>query len=177
MASVFGHGMVGFTITKIMDNKNLKWLLIAAIFSTILPDFDVVAFNLGIAYHHPLGHRGFTHSIVFAILWGMLLMFLLGRKNKIIWFLVIFFSTVSHGILDAMTSGGLGVGFLIPFDNSRFFFPFTPIKVSPIGIEKFFSSWGIKVLFSEFKYIILPCFFILAVRFLAIKLNKSLQKT
>tara|TARA_R110001583_G_scaffold47553_5_gene148916 strand:- start:6029 stop:6553 length:525 start_codon:yes stop_codon:yes gene_type:complete len=174
MASVFGHGVVGFTVTKVIDSKNLKWLLVAAIFSAILPDFDVIAFKFGIAYEHPLGHRGFTHSILFALLWGLLLMFLLGGKNKLTWFLVIFISTVSHGILDAMTSGGRGVGFLIPFDNSRFFFPFRQIKVSPIGIEKFFSSWGIKVLFSEFKYIVLPCFFILAVRFLINKLNKGL---
>ena len=68
MASIFGHGVVGFTITKLIDNKQTKWLLLAAIFSAILPDFDVIAFKLGIAYQHPLGHRGFTHSILFALL-------------------------------------------------------------------------------------------------------------
>ena len=135
MASIFGHSVVGFTLTKVIDNKNLKWLLLAAIFSTILPDFDVVAFKLGIAYEHPLGHRGFTHSILFAFLWALGLMFTIGRKNKLIWFLIIFFSTFSHGILDAMTSGGKGVGFFIPFNNERFFFAFRGIKVSPIGIE------------------------------------------
>ena len=46
MASVFGHGVVGFTVTKVIDSKNLKWLLVAAIFSAILPDFDVIAFNV-----------------------------------------------------------------------------------------------------------------------------------
>jgi len=177
MASIFGHGVVGFTVAKVIDSKNFKWLLIAAIFSTIMPDFDVIGFKFGITYEHPLGHRGFTHSIFFAILWAVVLMITLGKQNKLIWFLVIFISTVSHGVLDAMTSGGRGVGFLIPFDNNRFFFPFREIKVSPLGIEKFFSSWGIKVLFSEFKFIVLPCFFILAVRFLFLKLNKSLQKT
>lgn len=176
MASIFGHGVVGFTLAKVIDNKNLKWLLIAAIFSTILPDFDVLAFKFGIAYKHPLGHRGFTHSILFALLWALALMITLGKRNKLIWFLVISLSTISHGIFDAMTSGGKGVGFFIPFINDRFFFPFREIKVSPIGIDKFFSEWGIKVLFSEFKYIVLPCFLILVVRFLIIKLYKSLQK-
>ena len=171
MASVFGHAAVGFTFAKVIDKKGLKYLLITAIFSTILPDFDVLSFQLGIPYEHPFGHRGFTHSILFALLWALALMFTLGRKHKLIWFLVIFLSTLSHGILDAMTSGGRGVGFLIPFNNSRFFFPFREIKVSPIGISEFFSSWGIKVLFSEFKYIVLPCFFIFLVRFLIKKLN------
>ena len=44
MASIFGHSAVSFTLARIIDNKNLKYLLIAAIFSSILPDFDVVAF-------------------------------------------------------------------------------------------------------------------------------------
>ena len=163
MASIFGHSVVGFTITKLIDNKQTKWLLLAAIFSTILPDFDVIAFKFGIPYEHPLGHRGFTHSILFAVLWALVLMFTIGRKNKLIWFLVIFLSTMSHGILDAMTSGGRGVGFFIPFNNDRFFFPFREIKVSPIGIQKFFSTWGMRVVLSEIKFIVFPCLFILLI--------------
>ncbi|MGB5420291.1 metal-dependent hydrolase [Algibacter sp.] len=170
MASIFGHAVFGFTITKVIDNQNLKWLLVAAIISTILPDFDVLAFKFGIAYEHPLGHRGFTHSMVFALLWALTLMLTIGKKHKFIWFWVIFLSTLSHGVFDAMTSGGEGVGFFIPFNNDRFFFPFREILVSPLGIKNFFSSWGIKVLFSEFKYIVLPCFLIFVVRFLVKKL-------
>lgn len=166
MASIFGHGIVGFTLAKIVGKQNLKWLLLMSILSTILPDFDVISFKLGIAYEHPLGHRGFTHSILFAFLWAIGLMLLLGKRNKIIWFFVIFLSTLSHGILDAMTSGGKGVGFFIPFDNNRFFFPLREIKVSPIGVGKFFSEWGLKVILSELKYIFLPCFIILITVFL-----------
>lgn len=161
MASIFGHSVVGYTLVKVIDKQSMKWLVIAAIFSTILPDFDVIAFNFGIPYSHPMGHRGFTHSILFALLWAVILMLVLGRKNKPIWFLVIFLSTLSHGILDAMTSGGRGVGFFIPFNNDRFFFPFREIKVSPIGISDFFSEWGMQVVFSEIKYIVLPCLLIL----------------
>lgn len=172
MASVFGHGIVGYTIQKLLDSKNLKWLLFFAILSTTLPDADVLAFKLGISYTHPLGHRGFTHSILFAVFWALLLMLMCGRRHKLIWFLVIFLSTLSHGILDAMTSGGKGVGFFIPFNNERFFFPFREIKVSPIGVERFFSEWGLQVIFSELKFIFIPCFLILAVRFLVLKIKK-----
>lgn len=161
MASFFGHGVLGYTLTKVIDNKNLKWLLLAAIVSAILPDFDVISFKLGIPYAHPLGHRGLTHSILFAFVWAILLMFTLGRENKKTWFFVIFFSTVSHGIVDAMTTGGRGIGFFIPFNNDRFFFPFQVIKVSPLGIKKFLSEWGIQVILSEIKYILLPCLIIL----------------
>jgi inner membrane protein len=166
MASVFGHSIVGYTLSKTIDHKNTKWLVILAIFSTILPDFDVIGFKFSIPYAHPLGHRGFTHSVLFAVVWALLLMSILGKQNKKLWFLVIFLSTLSHGILDAMTTGGKGVGFLIPFNNDRFFFPFQVIKVSPLGFQKFFSEWGIQVIFSEFKYIMLPCFIIFGIRFL-----------
>ena len=166
MASIFGHSVVGYTVAKISDNKHIKWLLLAAIFSTILPDFDVIGFKLAIPYSHPLGHRGFTHSIFFALLWALLLTYTLGKKNKKLWFFVIFLSTFSHGVLDAMTTGGRGVGFFIPFDDGRFFLPYRMIKVSPIGINKFFSEWGLQVIVSEFKFVVLPCFIILAIRFL-----------
>ncbi|MDO5979632.1 metal-dependent hydrolase [Flavivirga spongiicola] len=174
MASIFGHGVVGFTLAKVIDQHNAKWLIALAIFSTILPDFDVITFKFGIPYGHPMGHRGFTHSILFSILWAFVLMITFGRKNKGIWFSVIFLSTLSHGILDAMTSGGKGVGFLIPFNNSRFFFPFRGIQVSPIGIKEFFSEWGMKVLFSEFKYVFVPSFLILFVRILFFWVKKGL---
>ncbi|SFD11769.1 metal-dependent hydrolase [Algibacter pectinivorans] len=171
MASLFGHGIVGFTIAKVIDDKNLKWLVLAAVCSAILPDFDVIAFKLGFAYEHPLGHRGFTHSILFAVLWALLLMLTIGKKNKLIWFLVICLSMISHGVFDAMTSGGKGVGFFIPFNNKRFFFQFRDILVSPLGVENFISSRGVAVLFSEFKYIFLPCFLVLGIRFLVCKLK------
>lgn len=166
MASVFGHSIVGFTISKIIDNRNSKLLLIAAIISTMLPDLDVLGFKFGISYSHPLGHRGFTHSILFALLWAIILMYTFGKINKRNWFLVIFLATLSHGILDAMTSGGEGVGFFIPFNNTRYFFPFREIIVSPLGVERFFSEWGVQVILSEFKYIFIPCFIIFGIRFL-----------
>lgn len=171
MASLFGHGLVGFTLSKIVDSKSNKLLLFLAIGSAILPDIDVIAFNFGIPYAHPLGHRGFTHSITFAILWGIIIALLLRRQKKHIVFAVIFLSTISHGVLDALTTGGKGVGFLIPFTDERFFLPLKVIKVSPIGISKFFSEWGLRVILSELKYIAIPC--ILVLLFLRFKRKKQ----
>jgi inner membrane protein len=80
-------------------------------------------------------------------------------------FLYLFLCTVSHGVLDAMTNGGLGVGFLSPFNTTRYFFGFRPIVVSPIGVDRFFSGRALQVLVSEFKWIWLPSFlFVLGVR-------------
>ena len=122
MASVFGHGLVAYTISNVLDKASSKVLIILAILSSIIPDIDVLGFYFGIDYLHPLGHRGFTHSILFSVLWSGLLAFVFGKSRKVVFAIVLFLSTISHGILDAMTSGGEGVGFFIPFQNMRYFF-------------------------------------------------------
>ncbi len=63
--------------------------------------------------------------------------------------------TASHGLLDAFTNGGQGVGFFLPFDTRRYFFPWHPIQVSPIGFA-FFSERGMSVLLSEMLWVWLP---------------------
>jgi inner membrane protein len=56
-----------------------------------------------------------------------------------------------------MTIGVEGVGFLIPFENARYFFLFRGLKVSPIGLEKFLSEWGVRLILREIQYITIPC--------------------
>jgi inner membrane protein len=67
-----------------------------------------------------------------------------------------FLATASHGLLDAMTDGGLGVAFFSPFNNTRYFLPWRPILVSPIGVTRFFSSRGLEVVQSELLWIWFP---------------------
>jgi inner membrane protein len=61
-----------------------------------------------------------------------------------------------------MTDGGLGIALLSPFDNHRYFFPWTPIVVSPIGLRGFFSQWGLEVMISEVTYVWVPLLICLA---------------
>jgi inner membrane protein len=68
----------------------------------------------------------------------------------------VFAAMVSHGLLDAMTTGGLGVGFFAPFSNVRYFLPWRPIRVSPFGWRWLFSHRGYLVLVSELKWVWLP---------------------
>lgn len=166
MASIFGHALTAFAIGKPMVKKllNLKLVLLGIICS-IFPDADVLGFQFGIPYKSFWGHRGFTHSFVFAIILAILLVFTFYKtkrsKDKISIAFYLFICTASHGILDALTNGGKGVALLAPFDNSRYFFPFRPIKVSPIGITNFFSEWGFKVVLSELIWIGIPSIFII----------------
>ena len=48
------------------------------------------------------------------------------------------------GLLDAMTDGGRGVALLWPFTTARYFLPFRPIPVAPIGAA-IFSAYGAQV--------------------------------
>lgn len=162
MASIFGHVLASVTIGNGFNSikKNFKFWFLGGLCSFI-PDADVIGFSFNIPYGSFWGHRGFTHSFVFAILFGTLISFLFYRKDfftkkGIVYFIFFSLATASHSILDAMTTGGLGVTFFSPFDNSRYFFPFRPIKVSPIGAGKFFSIWGLKVLLSEAIWIGIP---------------------
>lgn len=140
MASIFGHCLVGYTISRVASKPHMIVLVILAIVSSILPDIDVLAFHFGITYEAPFGHRGFTHSILFALIWAIIAMLIFGKAHKRLYFLVIFLCTISHGMLDAMTTGGRGVGFFVPFDNTRYFLPFKVIKVSPLNAKDFFRN-------------------------------------
>jgi len=132
-----------------------------------------LAFKFGYAYEHWLGHRGFTHSIFFAIIWSGVLSLIFGKSKKKIFFIVLFLATISHAVLDAMTTGGLGVGFFIPFNDSRYFFPCRPIQVSPIGISKFFSEWGMRVILSELLWIGVPCVVVLMLKKISRKFSST----
>ena len=137
-----------------------KFWILGAI-CAMLPDADVIGFQFGIKYQSLWGHRGFSHSIVFALLLGIAVTLFFYRKSfgtREGWLYIFFFTlcTISHGVLDALTNGGLGVAFFAPFDTTRYFFPWRPIQVSPIGASKFFSHWGLKVIFSELIWIGIP---------------------
>ena len=165
MATAFSHFLVGYTISKGLKVSK-KSLIGMAIVSAAMPDLDVIGFFKGIPYESTFGHRGFTHSIFFAFTWATLFALVISSwRNLRAWFLI-FLSTVSHGIIDAMTSGGRGIGFFIPFSDERFFLPFRPIKVAPIGIRNFFSDWGLSVIKSELFWVGIPCLVILILIYL-----------
>lgn len=160
MPTVFSHPAPALAFGAVLRPRPTAGLLLLGALFSVLPDLDVLAFSFGIPYAHPLGHRGFTHSLPFAILLGTVAAAMLRRWTDLphsftALALYLTATTASHGLLDAMTSGGLGVGFFIPFDSGRYFFPWRPIRVSPIGVSGFLDR-GLPVLISELWYVWLP---------------------
>ena len=134
-------------------------LMVWALVCAVLPDIDAVGMWLGVPYDHPFGHRGFTHSIPFSVVLagaGALITTQLGASPWVV-FGVLLVSAASHGLLNAMTNGGLGVAFFSPFSNRRSFLPWRVIEVSPLRPTEFFSWRGLRVLGSELRWIWMPC--------------------
>jgi inner membrane protein len=175
MASAFTHAFFGAAMGAAYATRRAParfWALAAA--CAVLPDADVLAFSFGIPYDSMFGHRGLTHSLAFALLVGVSVAFLFFRDAPNRRALAAFFSlaTASHAALDALTNGGLGVAFFAPFTGERFFFPYRPVEVSPIGLEEFFGECGLQVIESELLRVWLPTAFALALVLIFRRLTK-----
>lgn len=169
MPTIFTHGFAAFTLGKVFfDKVNSNKLIIASVLCAMLPDADVIGFAFHVPYDSMFGHRGFSHSIVFALLVALIVKSIFFSTEKFtstngkLILLLLFISTLSHPLLDMLTNGGLGVALFSPFSNHRYFFQgCRPVQVSPIGASGFFSMWGVRVLISEFIFIGLPCILML----------------
>jgi inner membrane protein len=152
MASI-AHVVVGVAGARALGRSRwLSWrvaLTLGAL--SMLADVDVLTFRLGIPYSAPFGHRGVTHSLLFAMLAGTAAGLWLAQGGRWPFWpatVVACLVAASHPVLDAMTDGGLGVALLWPFSNARFFAPWRPIPVAPIG-ARMLSSRGFHVLAVE----------------------------
>jgi len=74
MASGLTHAFAAIALTEIVSARKRDWrfrsLLVG---SALLPDADVIGFALGIHYGDLFGHRGLSHSLLFAAAWSLLL--------------------------------------------------------------------------------------------------------
>jgi inner membrane protein len=170
MASL-GHVAVGLAAARTYGEGHRPHWRSAVAWSVLsmLPDADVIGFSLGVRYEDPWGHRGATHSFALAVIVGV-------AAGMIAWFrqpatrvsgrthgsaptrtaVFAIAVLVTHPILDTMTDGGLGCALFWPFDLTRYFAPWRPIQVAPIGLA-FLSPYGAIVAMSEIL-LFLPLF-------------------
>ena len=160
MPTIMTHAVVAWGLGRLLTRfRRLPWpfwLLAAGL--AMLPDLDVLAGFLGIPWGSPWAHRGMTHSLAAAFLVSLGAAALAYRGTGLpllaCWG-ILGVAMASHGMLDALTDGGPGVAFLAPFDDTRYFFPWRPIRVSPLW-RGFFSSRGLETLASEARWVWLP---------------------
>jgi len=159
MASL-GHVAVGLAAARIYEDGHRPGWRTAVSWSALsmLPDIDVIGFFLGVRYEDPWGHRGATHSFAFALVVGVATGIIARWFKRPALRTALFATAVlaTHPILDTMTDGGLGCALFWPFDLTRYFAPWQPIQVAPIGLA-FLSPYGAIVALSE-MVLFLPLF-------------------
>lgn len=115
--------------------------ILLSTFCQWIPDINTLSYLLPIAETHSLGHRGLTHSVLFAFVLAFAIVRLLYRQftpshwaywGLHLWF---FLLTLSRGLLDALVDSHLGAAFLWPFDTQRYLFTWRPLLDVPIDIS------------------------------------------
>ena len=162
MPTIFSHGVAAAALLTAFPERAVpRRLLTLGIACAIAPDIDVIAIPFGARSGDLLGHRGFTHSLLFAAvlasagLAGAVRAWPAVVHRGVVW-TYLFLAAASHGLLDALTSRhGLGIPFFWPVDATRYFLPFTPVAMSPLGTH-FFSERGLSVLLNEIWWIWIP---------------------
>ena len=136
------HGLVGAGVVAALHPRPFARrrtpLLVGAALANC-PDLD---FALVIAYHERGWHRGFTHSLAFALAIGLCFLAALGWRRRGAAF-AYGLAFASHALLDyATTKFGRGVELLWPFTADRyalgaFGLSEMPSRVPPVGVLRY----------------------------------------
>jgi len=152
MPTILTHVAVPVAATVALGWRRIpRGALLAGMVAAVAPDADGIAFKLGMAYGGLAGHRGFTHTLLFALLLGLAGYALAPRWHMRRWagYAWIALCTLSHPLLDMMTNAGAGIVLLWPLDSAHHFFAWRPIEASPISPRRFLSWRGVQVLRNE----------------------------
>jgi inner membrane protein len=134
MATIYSHAVVGMGLARLYAVRPMPWAYwgLAAVLP-VIPDLDVFSTA---AYGSPLGHRGITHSLLFALLLSTVAAGVTFRYFRVRWWSLtaLFFAIIaSHGLLDALTKGGADIPFFWPLGGR--YGNWGPIPVSDIAFD------------------------------------------
>lgn len=155
MATLYTHAAVGLAIGRCCVDRGPRWWIwLVAAALPIVPDLDALS---DAPYPSAFGHRGFTHSLCFALGIGLVIAAVASRPLKMRFWMtcgLCFLITASHGVLDAFTSGGAGIPFFWPLSERRFG-PWGPIHLADIA-DDFPNPWRSRAIQTELLWVWLP---------------------
>ena len=179
MASIITHSIAAGLVGKSLHWNQNQRLFILTLMCASLPDADFIGYVYGIPYESLWGHRGITHSLLFAFGLGVPLGWWASPSDsigfkKLLNGLYLSLIITSHPLLDMLTTGGHGVALWAPWNEDRLFFdqPYRIIQVSPLGISRFLSTRGLEIIKNEMLWVILPCLSLFGIRRMIEKLRK-----
>ena len=99
MPTIFSHAVVPIATGLGLGQKVSKQVIILSAFCALLPDIDTIGFKFGVPYGAAWGHRGDTHSMVFALAAALIAAVFAKKLNChfYITFFMVFVATISHG--------------------------------------------------------------------------------
>lgn len=167
MPSSIAHAAAGLAVATAFrpDGASRRYWWAAGL-CAVLPDLDALGrpfTGAGGDLSFLGGHRGFTHSIAFAVGLGAIVAWGLfrderWRPSKFRLWLCFALATATHGVLDALNARGEGVTFFSPFSDTRIEFAWQPIDPHPAALAaggayaRFYSIIG-----NELLWVIIPC--------------------
>lgn len=157
MPTIISHAAVPLALGIGLGEQRIPSRLLAAgVLVSMLPDADVILFRFGATYDGPWAHRGFSHSVGFAIFLGLFAALAMRRfAPTLVTFGFVASSAASHGLLDMLTNGGHGIAFLWSLSDHRYFFNWRPIQVSPLAASRF-ATRAAAVAKTELMWVWLP---------------------
>ena len=143
MASAITHFIVGaaLALPARLNRVLPRWAMpVTGGLVAAAPDLDTpLMFALDIPRGSLFAHRGFFHSPFFLALSCSLVARIVARRAWLPLAALWTACAITHPLLDMLTNGGSGVMLLFPVSEARLFFPWRPIRVSPLGIVRFFE--------------------------------------
>ena len=127
--------------STVMRKTNTKKILFWSFVIAVIPDLDLIG---NVPINNIFGHRGFTHSLIFALLLTLLasVMFWREFKNDKSRFYLISLNfllvAMMHPFLDAGTDRNYGVAFFSPWSNHRYSLPWAPINDKALGLWNYY---------------------------------------
>ena len=133
MPTIFSHAVVAVALITAFPEKAVpRRLAVLGAACSMLPDIDALGLQYGVPYGSFFGHRGFTHSLVFAVIVAFVGLLAAPRtRSRMVW---LYLFLRKHRTAYLMpTDGGLGVAF------------FSPFRLHPILLlvhaDRSFSNW------------------------------------
>ena len=170
MPSIFAHAVAGAALANaaFSPRRVPRRVWITAAFVAALPDIDAIGRPFGNLSFEALfgGHRGLTHSVMFALAFSAIVTWGFFRRpqwtalQRRLW-ATFALAIVSHGVLDALSTIGSGVAFWAPFSWTHYEFAWQPL--GELGPGSRGPDRVLDMVANEFVWVGLPSLMVVAI--------------
>ena len=135
------HFAPAVALAAAVGTRTVGWrLMLAGAVCGVIPDLDFLSVTLHLdRYSGPYGHRGFTHSLGFALLIGLIgalwpVRGAGGWRLRACRGLYLALCTASHPLLDSLFDVGICSAWFWPLDGARHCFDWRPVPMQGIAL-------------------------------------------